>query len=216
MTTVEHHPAGQRFLLQGISWQTYVALRDVRENYHVRMTYDRGDLEMMSPSKRHEQAATLIDLLVHAWAEERGTDLLGCRTMTCRREDLERGLEPDNCYYVRHAAAMRAKEDLDLSIDPPPELAVEVDLTRNMLDKLDLYAALGVPEVWRCDGSSLRIYRLESAGDYQPREASSTFPGFPVNEAEKVLQQAGEVSEILLVKSFREKLRANGPSPLEG
>jgi len=124
MTTLQHPPTAQQFCLRGISWQTYVTLRDAPENDHVRMTYDRGDLQMMSPSKRHEQRATVLDLLIHAWAEELGIDILGCGMMTCRREDLDRGFEPDKCYYVQHAAAMRAKEELDLTADPPPELAV--------------------------------------------------------------------------------------------
>jgi len=216
MTTVEHPPTGQPFRLSGISWKTYVAMRDVPENQHVRMTFDRGELEMMSPSKRHEKLAILIDRIIHAWAEERDIDIESCRTMTCRREDLGRGLEPDNCYYVRHAAAMRAREELDLSIDRPPELAIEIDITRIALDKLDLYAAIGVPEVWRCSGQSLQVYRLDSAGHYAQHPGSGIFPAFPTAEAERVLRQAGEVSEIVLVKSFRQWVRDNSRPGAQG
>ena len=127
--------------------------------------------------------------------------------MTCRREDLERGLEPDNCYYVHHAATMRAKDELDLSTDPPPELAIEIDISRSTLVKLSLYAAMGVPEVWRYDGRSLQVYRHDSAGRYEPHSASGIFPGFPTAEAERVVRQTGEVSEIVLIKAFRESLR---------
>lgn len=97
MSTINSPPATDRFVLYGVPWETYVALREVPENYHVRMTYDRGELEMMSPSKPHEHSAELLDRLIHVWTEELDRDIISCRTMTCRRADLERGFEPDNC-----------------------------------------------------------------------------------------------------------------------
>jgi Uma2 family endonuclease len=196
-------------VLRGISWAAYLALRAAPENYHVRMTYDQGTLEMMSPSRRHEKFAVLIDCMIRVWSEELNIDLESCRTMTCRREDLERGLEPDNCYYVQHAAAMRAKEELDFSIDPPPELAVEIDITRRALDKLDLYAALGVPEVWRYDGRELRVYRLGPEGRYEPSSTSVALPGFPVGEVQRILTHSTAIGEIELTRSFRNWVRAN-------
>ena len=133
MATAEKAPAEQRFLLYGIPWQTYLALRDVPENYHVRMTYDGGVLEMMSPSKRHEKYAEMIGLLIHIWAMELHVGMESCRTMTFKREDLEKGLEPDNCYYVQNEPLVWQKDELDLAVDPPPDLAVEVELRRNAI-----------------------------------------------------------------------------------
>jgi len=214
MSTVEPRAPGERFVLSGVSWETYVALRDAPENYHVRMTYDRGDLEMMSPSRRHEKFATLIDRIINAWAEEREIEIDSCRTMTCRRQDLARGFEPDDCYYVRHAAAMRPVEELDLSIHPPPDLAVEVQIARKKRGKLDLYAVFGVPEVWQYDGRSLQVHRLETGGHYAPAQASEVFGRFPLAEVERLLAQAGTIGEIALVKSFRQWIQANaGGSP---
>ena len=169
MATVENVQAEQRFLLHGVSWQTYVGLRDSPENEHVRMTYDRGEMEIMSPSKTHEQYASLIGLLLHTWTLEQDIDIQSCRTVTFKREDLQRGLEPDNCYYVANEARVRSKTELDLTLDPPPDLAIEIDLGGGRMRKLAMYAAFGVPEVWWFDGRNLRVFALDQNGQYQPR-----------------------------------------------
>jgi len=185
-------------------------LRTLPENEHVRMTYDRGALEMMRPSKRHEQFAVMVELLIHAWAEEGSIDILGCRTMTCRREDLDRGFEPDNCYYVAHEAEMRSKDDLDLRHDPPPDLAIEIDISTSSLEKLELYEAFGVPEVWRYDGDSLHVCRLDARRHYAVHSSSLVFPGFPIADAERLLRETGVASQTALVKSFRQSIGGQG------
>ncbi len=169
MSTVENIPLEQRFLLHGVSWRIYQDLRDAPENEHVRMTYQGGDLEMMAPSKSHEQYASLIDRLLHVWTLERGIDIQSCRTMTCKREDLRRGFEPDNCYYVANEALVRNHPELDLTVDPPPDLAVEVDLSGKGRDKLAVYAAFGVPEVWWFDGRRLQV----SFSNTKPRPSTA-------------------------------------------
>ena len=208
MTTVSPPPAPSRFVLYGVSWETYVALRDAPDNDNVRMTYDRGELEMMSPSKPHEQYASLLDRLIHAWTEELDLDIVSCRAMTCRREDLKRGFEPDNCYYVEHEPQMRAKEELDLSRDPPPDLAIEIEVSRSGLGKLKLYEAFGVPEAWRYNGKAIQAYQRGSDGRYTPQTTSRALPGFPFDEAQRVLSQIGTASETALVKSFRRWVQA--------
>jgi Uma2 family endonuclease len=207
MSTVERVSAEQRFVLHGISWQTYLNLRESPENEHVHMTYDQGELEMMSPSRTHEQYASLIALLIHAWAEERNLDIQNCRTMTFKREDLQHGLEPDNCYYVANELLVRSKPELDLTFDPPPDLAIEIDLYSGKFGKLALYAAFGVPEVWRFDGRKLTLYVLDAEGRYQPSSGSASFPGLPPAEIERVLAKLGTASETALVRSFRDWVR---------
>ena len=213
MTTVSHPPAPSQFLLYGVSWETYVALRDAPENYNVRMTYDRGELELMSPSMRHHQLAGLLNWLIHTWTEELDVDIVSCGMMTCRRKDLKRGFEPDNCYYVEHEAQMRSKEELDLSTDPPPDLAIEVEVSRGGRGKLKLYEAFGVPEAWRYDGKTIQVYQLGSEGRYASQPTSRAFPGFPFDEVQRVLSQIGTASETALVKSFRRWVRANALAP---
>jgi Uma2 family endonuclease len=171
------------------------------------MTYDRGDLEIMSPSKRHEQLAYMIGRLVDAWGEELGIPIASCRTMTLRREDIERGVEADNCYYIQHESVMRARTELDLSRDPPPDLAIEVDLSRHAIEKPALYAALGVPELWRFDGRSLAVYRLGTKGRYARRAASEALSGFPLDEAERIVGRLGTESDTALAVSFRKRVR---------
>jgi Uma2 family endonuclease len=204
MATVECVGAEQCFRLHGISWQTYLELREAPENEHVYMTYDKGELEIMSPSKTHEQYAYLMARLIDAWTEEMNIDVQSCRTMTFKREDLQSGLEPDNCYYVAHEKIMRGKAELDLAVDPPPDLAIEVDLGGSGIRKLTMYAAFGVPEVWRFDGRALQVFVLVESGRYEQRPVSSSFPGLPPAEIEKVLAKLGTASETALVRSFRQ------------
>jgi Uma2 family endonuclease len=154
-------PAEHRVILHDTSWETYVRLMKKRgENRVPRFTYDRGELEIMSPSTQHESIAYHIGLLVAVFAEELGVDLYGAGSTTFEREDLERGFEPDACFYIRNEARIRGKRRIDLDFDPPPDLVIEVDITSPSLDKLPIYAHFGVPEVWRYDGERVMTYEL--------------------------------------------------------
>ncbi len=166
-------PAEQRMLLENVSWETYERLVVEREERRKpRFFYDRGVLELMSPSGEHDVSSRLIALLVDMVAEESGVDVENAGSTTFKREDLERGFEPDESFYFSENAArirelVRNKGDIVLDEgDPPPDLIVEVDITNPSLNKLPIYAALGVPEVWRHDGERLVILRLRSAEEY--------------------------------------------------
>ncbi len=175
MTTVLS-PSEQRIVLQGVSWETYERLlADLTNNSAPRLTYDQGTLEIMSPSSEHERYNRTISLLVEALAEEMNRDVDNLGSTTFRREDSERGFEPDSCFYFRAAAQVRGKARIDLATDPPPELLIEIDLTSASLDKYPLFAQVGVQEVWRYDGRELEIFELAGA-EYQRREASVAFP----------------------------------------
>jgi len=209
MAIVERVASDRRFLLRGVPWQTYLSLREAPENHHLRMTYDRGDLEMMSPSAWHERLGYVIGRLIDVWTVELNIDVQSCRTMTFKREDLDRGLEPDNCYYVKHEPLVWDKVDLDLSVDPPPDLAIEIELGGGEVSKMDLYAAFGVPEVWRFDGETLQVCALGADGRYAPRDSSLSFARLPLDEIQRLLRQVGSVRETALVRSFRDWVRAN-------
>lgn len=126
-----------RFLLEDVPWWTYVALRDALDKPALRMTYREGRLELMSPSETHEEETKLIARLLETWADEKNVDLRGFRSTTYRREAALRGLEADECYTV----GPKVK-------DAVPQIAIEVVVSSPLLDKLDVYAGLGVQEVW--------------------------------------------------------------------
>jgi Uma2 family endonuclease len=148
-------------LLHGISWETYERLlADHLDRSSPRFYYDRGELEIMSPSPEHEGLNRLVALLIALLAAELGIPVRDLGSTTFKREDLERGFEPDSCFYVQHEGRIRSKERIDLAVDPPPDLVVEIDITSPSLDKLRIYARLGVPEVWRHDGERLRFLAL--------------------------------------------------------
>lgn len=143
------HPNDQRLRLSAVSWETYLVTSDGLGPRRIRVTYDRGEMERTPLSPRHENRKTLLARLVEALNEELAIDIAGFGSMTCRRQDLERGLEPDECWWIAHESAVRGREDIDLAVDPPPDLVLEVEVSRGTLDRMGIYAALEVPEVWR-------------------------------------------------------------------
>lgn len=157
-------PAEQKILLSNVSWETYERLlEDHLDSSAPRFTFDRGMLEIMSPSPEHEKLNRRIALLVQAVTEEMGVESEDLGSTTFRREDLERGFEPDSCFYIQNEEQVRGKDRIDLAVDPPPDLVIEVDITSPSINKLPIYAQLGVPEVWRYDGVKLEILRLGDA-----------------------------------------------------
>jgi Uma2 family endonuclease len=196
-------------VLHGIPWATYVALRDMPENWGLRMTYDHGELEIMSPSPLHEGLASWLGSLIEIWTIELDIPLRSCGKMTIRREALERGFEPDNCYYIDREPLVWDKIELDFDVDPPPDLAIEVEVSRDSAGKMPIYAAFGVPELWRISRRRLQVYKLAADGRYVPRDTSLCLPDFPIARAQEVLLQLGAVRQTTLLRSFRDWVRQN-------
>jgi Uma2 family endonuclease len=171
---------GDSAWLGGVSWDEYGRLMAFRDEARasVRLAYDGGRLAVMSVGGRHEAWKMLIAQLLTAVAVGLRVPRVPVGSLAIRRESLQKGVEPDDCYYVQRAAAMRLayRRDLDFDTDPPPDLAVEVEMTRDAGGKLPLYAALRVPEVWRWDGQRLTFLHLTPAGEYAERPASLAFP----------------------------------------
>jgi Uma2 family endonuclease len=162
-----------RITLHGIRWETYEGLlNDLADSAAPRLTYDRGTLEIMSPLQEHEELRRNIEALFDIIADVRGLDLRGLGSTTFRREDIERGLEPDACFYIQNAGRIRGIRQVDLSVDPPPDLVIEIDLTRSSIDKLSIYAQLGVPEVWRYTGRRMEVLLLQD-GAYEEQQEST-------------------------------------------
>jgi Uma2 family endonuclease len=197
----------RRVVLHDVSWATFEALS--REARGGRLVYDRGRLEIMVPSFEHENVKGLVGRLVEVYAEELEIDLAAGGSTTLGREDLDRGIESDECYYIANAPRVRGKETLELPLDPPPDLAIEVDLSSSSSGKLEIYAALEVPEVWRYAADSVTIYRLHKDGQYRPSPTSSALPQFPIDELNRLLQSRGACSETQLARRFRTWIRTH-------
>jgi Uma2 family endonuclease len=196
-----------RVLLQKISWQTYQSLlKDFEQQPGMRLTYDRGLLEIMMPLVPHETYKKLLGRLIETLTEELEIEIRSLGSLTCDREDLARGLEPDQCYYIQSEAAVRHRERIDLTQDPPPDLAIEVDITSSSIDQLAIYAALGVPEVWRYDGQTLTMYHLE-VGAYESRDRSLSLPQLTASNVMQFLALSQTMGETSLVRQFRQWAR---------
>jgi Uma2 family endonuclease len=199
--------AGQRFRLDDVSWDFYEHLLEELGERRVRVTFDRGSLELMAPTYRHENYARSLGLFVMVLCEELEVAVKGGRTTTFRREDLDRGLEPDDCFYIRNVRKILGKDVINLAIDPPPDLAIEIDITSSSLDRMGIYAALGVPEVWRFDGQTLQVWCLTRDGEYEERERSPTFPTLPLGPVVEFLLEAAALDDVTLTRKFRTWVR---------
>lgn len=198
----------QRFVVRQSSWQTYQAVLKAFEDSPVRVTFDRGALELMSPSGPHERLKKLLDRLISAAAEELEIPLRSQGSTTFSREELNRGLEPDECYYIEHEPDVRDRDDVG-SDAPPPDLAVEVEVSRTALDRMGIYADLGVPEVWRLSGTDLVMLRLDESGHYQEVDRSEIFPEIPRSVFTELLDRRFETTELKLVRDFRRWIQDN-------
>ena len=195
-------------LLTNISWKTYESLlNELTQQGGIRLTYDRGTLEIMTPLAPHEKYKKILGRFVESVSDELNVEICSLGALTCRREDLARGLEPDQCYYIQNENVVWDKEQIDLNQDPPPDLVVEIDVTSSSIDRLSLYASLGVPEVWRYDGNRLIIYQLE-AQEYVERTVSPTFPFLSQVEMLRFLELRRTTKENALIRLFREWVRS--------
>lgn len=202
--------AEQRFLLSDVSWSFYEhLLEELNDRRNVRVTFDRGDLELMSPSLRHESWGNMLGAFVEILAEELEMPLICARSTTFRRKDVNRGLEPDNCYYIERVQDILGKEDLDLRVDPPPDLAIEIEVSRSAVSRMPIYAALRIPQIWRYGDDRLQVYCLASDGDYVAVDESPTFPGVSLDKVAEFLRQSLQTDDISLQRAFREWVRAD-------
>lgn len=202
----------QRVLLRGISWEMYERLvRELEDRAGVRLAYRLGSLELMSPSTSHESIKMLIGSMIIFYAVGRRIRYKSGGSMTFKRQDLERGLEPDQCFWVQNEPRVRGKDELDLTIDPAPDIAIEVEISRSSLDKLDIYASLGVGEVWRHDGEALHVVVLQPDGAYVAVQRSPALPGLPLAEVARVVAQRGTVDEMSLMDAFQQRVRDGFP-----
>ncbi|HEY9638108.1 MAG TPA: Uma2 family endonuclease [Coleofasciculaceae cyanobacterium] len=199
-------PPGNTVQLNNISWQMYeTILEEMGEGYAARLAYNKGTLEIRMPLPKHERAKSMIGDLVKVLLEELEIDCEPLGSTTFKREDMESGVEPDDCFYIKNEAAIRGKDRIDLTIDPPPDLAIEIDNTSST--SLSSYQALGVPELWRYNGRVLQINILED-GKYVETQISPNFPAFPLVEViPQYLEQSKAIGRNATIKAFRNWVR---------
>jgi Uma2 family endonuclease len=204
---IEAMPPGATLTLQNIGWEEYEdLLHEFDERPGIRFTYDQGRLEIMTLSAEHEGIAGLFPALVLILAEECRTDYLSRKSTTMRKRKKSRGLEPDDCFYFRNFKRISGKKTLDLTVDPPPDLAIEVDVTSGSMNKFPIYAAIGVPELWRHDGRRVQFYRLVD-GQYTEITHSDLFPFLTPDVVSKSLRKGESEGTVAMAKAFRTWVR---------
>ncbi|HET6247783.1 MAG TPA: Uma2 family endonuclease [Tepidisphaeraceae bacterium] len=215
MTRTASHPPAvnlddvQHFVMEDASWDLYEKLlRDIGDR-PIRVTYDQGRMEIMSPLPEHEHDKKLIGGLIEMLAFELNMPMACLGSTTFRRKTKAKGLEPDECYYFHNEKQMRGKKRLDLQKDPPPELVVEIDLTSRSVPRQPIYAALGVPEIWRLAGSQLECLHLVG-GEYRVQQQSLAFPFLEPALLKPFIDEGHADGHTAMLKSFVEWVRKNG------
>jgi Uma2 family endonuclease len=215
-------PTEGRIVVPGVDWGHYEKMLQIVGDRRIHVTYDEGTMEVRMPSQRHEQAAQLLGFFIPQLADELGVDFEPLGMTTWKRPDMEKGLESDQSYYILHEAIVRERVELDLEVDSPPDLAIEVDITSSSMDRMGIYAELRVPEVWRYDGRSLTMYQLQADGRYQPCPTSLSFPGLRPADVERFLELGRTTAKRQWARDIRAWVRdeliprRNAAAPHEG
>jgi Uma2 family endonuclease len=198
----------QKVILENISWETYERLlAENQENSGTHFIYDNGRLEIMVVSYEHEILKDIIALLVNTIAEELVIDITGAGSTTFQREELAKGFEPDACFYIKNADRVCGKKQLDLSVDPAPDLIIEVDITSPSLNRFPIFAAFGVTEVWHYRNGQVIFYRLET-DDYVETKESLAFSKVTSDVVTKFVELSQQVKRTAWLRQVREWVRA--------
>jgi Uma2 family endonuclease len=198
-------PPGQRLLLQEVTWQEFeTILEELGDRRGSRLAYDNGTLEIMMPLPEHEDDKEIIGDLIKALLEELDIEFRSLGSTTFKKSRTQ-GLEPDQCFYIQNEAAIRGKKRIDLSVDPPPDLAIEIDVTSRTHPSI--YEALGVPELWQFDRGKLQINVLQG-GSYALVAESPSFPGLTLSGVlPRYLAESKIVGRNKVLKASRQWVR---------
>jgi Uma2 family endonuclease len=212
MATVTQPQILPGILLEDVPWADYEAQLRIIGERHIRVNYDSGRMELISPTKQRGPAVVscLLAWLVEIMVDEIDVQFEGADPLTLKRRDLEKGVEPDKLFYFRESAAkVQGNRELDLIVDPPPDLVIEVHVTHSEVPRLPIFAALGIPEVWRIDDDDdeLQFLHLQPDGTYQPRDHSRAFPALLVAEAARFLEQGQGANKTAWIRTFRAYVR---------
>jgi Uma2 family endonuclease len=209
LDATEHLPEGAALVVPQVTWDDYERLlAELAERPHLRVSYDCGRLEIVSPLPEHEKYARFFDDLVRAYADVYDMELEKLGQTTWKRKALGKGVEADACYYVRNAARIIGKRLIDLESDPPPDIVVEIDTTSTSLNKFPIYAALAVPEIWRYDGENVHIYEL-TEGRHLPVSESRVFPRLTGPILAEPIGMSKTLGQKTALEVFRKRLRSH-------
>lgn len=193
-------------VLEGVSWQTFKALlTDIGDNRVSRIAYDRGVLEIRMPLTEHKEPKRLIENFIKVMIDELEIETRSLGALLLEREDLTRAVELDSCFYIQNESIVRAKS-IQLPADPPPDLVIESDYTSSSLNKFNIYAAIGVPELWRYRQQALEVYQLVGK-NYELSTTSITFPFLPIAEIPSFIEQSKTIGQRAAVRLFRKRIQ---------
>ena len=215
MTIATAPTVERRVLMRGISWETYESLVRELEGQQLRLTYDRGMLEIMSPSPKHGNVGKLVARIVEMYTLEKSIPLVGFGNTTWKSKALKKGAEADECYYVQHAEWAAGREEFDLNVDPPPDLVIEVDITSSSLNKQQIYADLGVPELWRHEDERLQVLLLDKATKtYVASPTSLSLPDLLPEVVDRfVAMRKSGATDTAILADFTRWVRGGTPQP---
>jgi Uma2 family endonuclease len=208
MATANQIPPLPGVVIEDATWSDYEDQLRIVGNRPIRINYDCGRMEIMSPIQHHGSGSYLLGKMVDILIDELDISYEPVDPVTYRRPDLEKGVEPDKAYHFRaNADRVRGKRTLDLTIDPPPDLVIEVDVTASSIPRLPIFAALGISEVWRVEGEELLFLHLQIDGTYQTRAQSLAFPTFPLADAARFLELGQKSDKKTWIRQFRAWVR---------
>ncbi|ACK66544.1 protein of unknown function DUF820 [Rippkaea orientalis PCC 8801] len=204
MQTIQPSIAENRVILNNITWETFnQLLLELGENRASRLAYNDGIIEIMTPFGQHEHSNRFIDDLIRVIALELNLNIKKMGSLTLKKDLIKKGVEPDSCYYLTNEPLVRHKQDIRLNIDPPPDLVLEIDMSNSSLNKLPIYVALGVPEVWQYQGSTLIGFILDSDNqNYAQSDYSLAFPWLELAQIPPFIQQSLRDGETATLKAF--------------
>jgi len=207
LDAIEHLPPGASLVIHDFEWDEYERLLEALADCpHVHLSYDSGRLDILSTSSPHEQYGWFINLLVCAFCEANGLKVRGFGEMTWKKKLLGKGLEADECYYIKSIDLIRGRKIITAESDPPPDIAVEIDITNSSERKLSIYAALSIPEVWRYDGKALRFYALTD-GKYADIQESRFLPGLTVSKLVEAIEASKTGEPMDALKEFHKRIQ---------
>lgn len=211
LSIIKALPLDAMTIFRHIAWEEYKTIvKGLGHAPRIRMAYDGGTLQIMTTSPKHERLAAMFGWLVLEISKGLRQHLESIRSATLMNEIVKKGTEADDCFYIQHASQVVGK-DIDLDVDPPPDLAIEVDITSPSLKKFPIYAALGVPELWRYKRGKTQFFELVE-DDYQEITHSLAFPFLTPDVITKYLHLGLEKGQVPALLDFAEWILANKPT----